>query len=450
MKRRITLTVVSAVFALAMMSISANSQNSFSGPRSMGTVLNSVSDDGNPVISPSGLSLYFASNRTGGLGGNDIWVSHRKTLNSQWGPPSPVMVLNSSVADTTGCISLDGKTIFLQSSRSKGGFGGRDIYMSTRADPNNDFGWDTPVNLGPVVNTNLDELAPSYFEDPVTGKASIIFGSDRVGIPSRDYHLYQSSRNTDGSFNPPTPISGLSLGGAEIRAVMRHDGLEVFISAILPQPGPSFDIWVSHRDSTTSKWSAPELVPAINSEAEERFVSLSPDGSILYFQSGRPGGSGDLDLYSVTRCSMYSDSPCGVNRAVSDFNGDGVSDISVFRPSDGNWYIMESGTNTFRAQHFGQNGDKIVPGDYDGDSRLDLAIFRPSTGAWWILPSTSGLAYAIPWGITTDKPAPGDYDGDSKTDLAVFRNGAWYILQSSNGQLNVQQFGLAGDIPVAE
>jgi hypothetical protein len=136
----------------------------------------------------------------------------------------------------------------------------------------------------------------------------------------------------------------------------------------------------------------------------------------------------------------------------SDFDGDGTTDRSVFRPSTGEWFVFNSGTNTLSGGPFGTAGDLPVEGDFDGDHRSDFAIYRPSTGQWIFLRSSNGTAQFVNFGTTGDVPVPGDYDKDGITDPAVWRASStgWFFLKSSTNYttFDVLGFGLAGDKPI--
>jgi hypothetical protein len=90
----------------------------------------------------------------------------------------------------------------------------------------------------------------------------------------------------------------------------------------------------------------------------------------------------------------------------ADYDGDGASDIAVYRRSEGRWYIANSGgVPAYSSIQFGTAEDVPVPADYDGDGRADVSIFRPSDGTWWINRSTAGLV-VIQWGQNGDRPVP--------------------------------------------
>ena len=142
-----------------------------------------------------------------------------------------------------------------------------------------------------------------------------------------------------------------------------------------------------------------------------------------------------------------------------DYDGDYKIDFSVYRPNDtlnanrDTWYILLSNRNNtaFLATQWGATGDVRVPADYDGDGKTDIAVFRPSDGVWWVLRSGQAAAnqlQAIQWGQSGDIPQPADYDGDGRADFAVYRPGntTWYLNRSTSGFL-FDTFGAAGVIP---
>jgi CHRD domain/FG-GAP-like repeat len=133
-----------------------------------------------------------------------------------------------------------------------------------------------------------------------------------------------------------------------------------------------------------------------------------------------------------------------------DYDGDRKDDVTVYRASEGKFYIILSGSLTLRVDELGQSGDnpKVV-GDYDGDGKDDVAVYRSGTqSTWFYKTSPTALFTAVDWGQTGDVPATGDYDGDGKADFVVRRtdgvNGRFW-KRLSGGTFATELFGLAND-----
>lgn len=165
-----------------------------------------------------------------------------------------------------------------------------------------------------------------------------------------------------------------------------------------------------------------------------------PDGGIWYILNGD-------GTNTVVQWGISTDTT-----APGDYDGDGKTDLAIFRPEDGDWWVIRSSDSTTFAYHFGTDGDEVAQADYDGDGKTDLAVWRPSTGFWYILRSSDGSFYGVPFGGAQfgDIPVSADYDGDGNADIAVWRPSTsyWFVLQSTDSQVSIVPFGASGDKPV--
>ena len=185
--------------------------------------------------------------------------------------------------------------------------------------------------------------------------------------------------------------------------------------------------------------------PTVFRASDATFWTYNPVS--MLGSSQQQGKAGDIPAFQRPRRPVVP---------TTDFDGDLRSDVSVFRPSNGMWFIRHSYSDyvTTQSIQWGLPGDKAVPGDYDGDHMTDVAVWRPSNGTWYLKYSIGGFTNtaAFQLGLQGDIPVPADYDGDGRTDLAVFRpsDGNWFVLRSSSNYTTVftPQLGLSGDVPV--
>lgn len=189
-----------------------------------------------------------------------------------------------------------------------------------------------------------------------------------------------------------------------------------------------------------------------SSQSRVTFLAKSGVAYRISVDEGSNANNGSTILnWDITKFKRYTDFGLKFSQSAEIIDDDGA-DISIYRPSNGVWYWINSANGSFQAAQFGANGDTPVPSDYDGDGLTDLAVVRNTNGQkiWWIRNSFDDSYSVVQWGLSEDKLVPSDYDADGRADLAVFRpsNNTWYILRSSDGQAFIKEFGLSGDIPV--
>jgi len=294
------------VLLLASVPVVAQQFGPWSAPVNLGPTINTTPySEYAPAISQDGLSLYFHSDRPGGFGRLDIYVSQRASVNDPWGPPQNLgPKINSSLNDASPMLSPDGHRLYFQSGRP-GGCGGTDLYVSRRHNKRDDFGWQPPVNLGCQVNSNSSDQQPWVFEDETTGITTLYFTSNRPGgLGGSD--IYTSELQPDETFGPAVLATELSSSANDGGVTIRRDGLEIFFSSdrfVAPQHD---DLWVATRPSTSDPWSAPEnLGPVVNSVYTDHLPELSFDGTALYFTSIDPTLT-SFDLFVSTREKLKS------------------------------------------------------------------------------------------------------------------------------------------------
>ncbi len=311
MKKTILLVLV---LASGMIVSVANAEFIWGTAVNLGPSVNSSSDDAGPNISADGLSLYFSSNRSGGAGGYDLWCTTRATINDDWGPAANLgQPPNSQYSYWEPSISSDGLTLYFSDSHSPtfgnrlpGGLGGQgDIWMVTRASVNG--AWGEPINLGPAVNSQ-HAIHPSISSDSL----SLYFQTHRSGALGHCDIMVATRKSIFDPFGNPVFLKNVNNSGPDWTPDISTDGLTLFF---MRNPGPT-EIWASTRGTTDDDFGAPIKLPhQINMPGYDNGIpNLSADGSTLYFMSSRPGGFGNWDLWQVPITPIV------------DFNGDGIVD----------------------------------------------------------------------------------------------------------------------------
>lgn len=275
--------------------------------------------DGCPFPSRDGKAFFMASTRPGGLGGIDIWVSTRESVDDPWGEPVNVGApVNSAANDFCPTLARDGHTFYFVSNRAHpDACGGDDIYVTRlRGDvarlPNDgspgDARWDEPENIGCDANSAGNEASPVPLPQPGTGPVLYFSSTVAGGISTAndgpvtgDADVYVS-RVRGGEYGPRQLVPGVNSPFEDAQPNITRDGRELYFFSNRPGTLGSNDIYVATREHALDAFGTPvNLGPGINTAAAESRPSPSWDGSMLYFGSTRPGVEGVADIFVVTR-----------------------------------------------------------------------------------------------------------------------------------------------------
>lgn len=224
-----------------------------------------------------------------------------------WSAPSPVTELNSGGDDWAPFIAADGLELYF--SRWVSG-AETDIFVATRSDATGQFGTPAPLSQ---LNSPTADNAPVLSSDGLV----LYFGSNRPG-GAGNYDIYRSARpSISDPFVSPTLVTSLSTAESEHLCSLSRDGLVLYFRRY-SNATSSHDIFAASRSGPGDPFGAAVAVTEINSTANERAATISPDGLELYVSSARPGGSGAYDIWVARRSTVSDD--FGAPKNVTVFN----------------------------------------------------------------------------------------------------------------------------------
>lgn len=287
--------------------------------------------------------------------------------------------------------------------------------------------------------SNLVRLNSDGSLDTGFNAGSVAAARKAIGQPDGKYLLLQpagiSRRNSDGSADGNFQMPAIS--GDDINTILLQSDGKILVGGSFASPRFNFARFLSDGTLDTN------FLPAsannkVNALAEQVDGKILIGGNFILVGSVLRSGIGRIINKTLQKRTPF------------DFDGDGRSDVSVYRPATKIWYAINSGNDSVLQENFGDNGDILAPGDYDGDGQTDPGIFRPSTGSWWYLSSVDGLQKSAQFGAAGDIPMPSDIDGDGADDFVLFRpsKNVWYRATSDDGSVSVIPFGAPEDKPM--
>jgi Tol biopolymer transport system component len=278
--------VALAVWIVLMGATAAGAQTP---PVNMGPVINSGARDAEPTFSADGNTMYFNCVDRRERSGSDICVS--TSVRGEWSEPEIVTAVSTEgYREVEPLLSPDGRQLYIQSNRP-GGMGSADIWVSDLVDDE----WTEPRNLGAPINSPYADHC-LYFAGP-SWEFAYWTSTRPGGYGGNDIW---TSRRVDGVWQEPVNLGpSVNTAATEHHSLPSPDGRSLYVTAVRADGHGGEDIYVTTRDGNGVWGPLVNLGPMVNSDRDDRCPALSPDLSVFYFDSERAGGYGSKDLWSI-------------------------------------------------------------------------------------------------------------------------------------------------------
>ncbi len=258
--------------------------------------INGKTDDFGPTITADGRTMYFVSNRDGGKGNHDFYITHSpENDDTTWFAPTNLTDINSDRADGAASIAADGQTIYFATERNTTVKGDVNLWVATLEGKD----WKNVREVGAPINTTKFESQPSISPD---GK-KLYFASNREGSTDGSVDVWVSHQLADGRWTEPTNLgSKINTKKYDASPFIAADGTTLYFCSNGHGGLGNNDLFMTEwKGPTDTDWTDPVALPApINSPYDDLFLTVPAAGNVLFFTSNRPGGLDKLDIYVAT------------------------------------------------------------------------------------------------------------------------------------------------------
>jgi outer membrane protein OmpA-like peptidoglycan-associated protein len=403
-------------------------------PKNLGPNVNSADPEYYPCITADDGTLIFTRRVKAPeipvYGMQEDFYMSKRGADGAWQPSRPIpTVSNPQYNEGAGTLSPDGRfIIFTKCALEDGSYGGAmkglgscDLFISQRVGDR----WSPAVNLGTPVNSAHWESQPSLASD---GRTLYFVRGRRTGNGVSDMDIYTSRMGDDGAWSKPEKLGpNVNTPWQEESVQIHPDGRTLYFSSNGHPGFGGLDIYVSRLQDDGTWGKAFNLGHPINTAADENSLLVSASGQIAYFASDRPGGFGDLDLYSFELYAEARPLP------VSYIRGH-VSDKTNGKPVEADVELIDLGTG------------KLATAAYSDPKTGEFLVCLPSGRSYALNASAEGYLffsenYDVAAGtpkepVTLEVPLSPISSGSVITLRNIFFNTASYeLLPASNAEL---------------